>query len=275
MRLAQHPIAFQYDGTLDGLLCCVFAAFTQKRLPSALTAPTCAQFPLFPMEVVETDPAHARRVAKGIIGRIGQDMLEALGDSLLCARESAPLSALEMVALGFDIGPDIWGHVAMPCVHDLTGALKHLRGEAHLLTGFLRFREVSGALIATIAPKNRALPLLAPHFIERFAMESFLIYDEVHREILLHQGGNTGIFPVEDYAPPPMDESDEFAASLWQAYFKAVSIKQRENPKCQRGHMPKRYWAHMIEMSAQVCYNGEKQLGGNAHDSALSPQALP
>ena len=273
--LPKKLIAYRYDGTADGLLCCIFRCFSEREIPQALITPDSVQMPLFPAIEIETIPGHAQRVAKGIGGKIGIQMLDMLEHSLLCELEGADLAALEMACLGFDVGGSVCEMLTEPCVEKLNRALKHAYGEAHLLTGFVRFREISGALIATIAPKNRALPLIEPHFCERFAEETFMIYDEVHKEALIHRRGQAGIYPIEHYEPPPMEGPDAFIASLWQQYFDAIAIKQRENPKCQRTHMPKRYWAHMVEMQPKVTDQAEKTLRGLRNDPAISSETHP
>jgi len=34
---------------------------------------------------------------------------------------------------------------------------------------------------------------------------------------------------------------------LWRTYFKAICIRERMNPRKQRGDMPVRYWRYMTE----------------------------
>ncbi|WP_303394159.1 DUF4130 domain-containing protein, partial [[Ruminococcus] torques] len=36
---------------------------------------------------------------------------------------------------------------------------------------------------------------------------------------------------------------------LWKRFFHSVSIKERENPKCQQAHLPFRYRGEMTEFS--------------------------
>ncbi len=274
MSLPSAPIAYRYDGSLDGLLCCVFACFTEKRMPQALVREGSDQLTLFPVADIKTDSAAAQRVAKGVCAKISEDFLGMLDDATLCDDTGADLAALEAACLGFSVGPGIVDMLVEPCVDRMMKALRHMWGEAHLLTGFVRFREFGGALIATIAPKNRVLKLIAPHFSQRFAQEMFMIYDEVHKEALVHQRGRTGIYPIINYEPPAMNDPEREITSLWQHYFKAISIQARENPTCQRSHMPKRYWKHMVETQDDVWYNGGVNLQGGAdNDPTLPPQA--
>ena len=269
------PIAYRYDGTLDGLLCCIFSCFVEKRMPTCLIAPDAEQLPLYPVVDIETDSIKANRVAKGICGRISAEVMEMITDAMCCTdTDGADLFALQTACLGFEVGAGVVDMLTEPCVDRLTKALRHALGEAHLLTGFVRFSEFGGALIATISPKNKALTLIAPHFCDRFARETFMIYDERHKEALVHQRGRHEIHQVSDYQPPERAPREQQLASLWQQYFKAIAIDQRANPTCQRSHMPKRYWAHMVEMQEALCYNDAiGNQGGMIHDTALPPQA--
>ena len=59
-----------------------------------------------------------------------------------------------------------------------------MSGELEKLRGFVRFSDYNGVLGSEIEPKNRVLPLLRRHFCDRYANESFFIYDRTHKELL-------------------------------------------------------------------------------------------
>ena len=39
----------------------------------------------------------------------------------------------------------------------------------------------------------------------------------------------------------------------------AIAIKERYNPRCRMGHMPKRYWANMTEFWEERCAERKEQ----------------
>ena len=54
-----------------------------------------------------------------------------------------------------------------PLVAPLLAAQQHLKHEAHLLTGFIRFTDTGAGLAAEIGPKNFVLPYLCLLYTSR------------------------------------------------------------------------------------------------------------
>lgn len=128
------------------------------------------------------------------------------------------------------------------------------RENQHML-GFLRFQELeSGALFAEISPTNNLLELMAPHFADRLSGENWLIYDSARKIACVHQPGKGVLFtdriPAELLALNTNSAAEPLYQDLWRAFFKAIAIEGRYNPKCQQNLMPKKYWAHMTEMQS-------------------------
>lgn len=261
-----HALAYRYDGTFDGLMCCVFESFKKKERPAMLLSNRQDQTTLFPARDISTDPARARRVVKGIAGRISEEVLEHVQQAFLSCEAEADLIILDFLHLAFRAGPGVLDMLAEPEVDRLIKALRHLWGEAHLLTGFIRFSDNGGALVATIEPKNRVLPLLDGHFSDRYNAELFMIYDQTHREALVHQDSRSAIFPVERLELPDPGEGERFIRQLWKRFYGAIGVKERENPRCRMTHMPKRYWAHMLEMEEEL---GKARAIGDARREEL------
>ena len=156
---------------------------------------------------------------------------------------------LTFLRMGYKIGPSIFQMLADETVRSLLAAVQRLQHEAHLFTGFLRFSDYQGVLIARIEPKNQVLPLLESHFSNRFANETFLIFDQVHKAALIHEKGRTEILPLDGLELGKPDETEQFFRRLWKAFYNAVGIEGRCNPRCRMTHMPKRYWGQMTEFS--------------------------
>ena len=86
------------------------------------------------------------------------------------------------------------------------------------------------------------------HFCGRFSGERFLIYDESHSMALIYRPYEARIVPLDGLELPEMDEMERQYRRLWAQYFKTIAIEARINPRCQMGHMPKRFWSHLTEM---------------------------
>ena len=137
-----------------------------------------------------------------------------------------------------------------PAMVPLANAVTHMRKEAELLLGFIRFTEYEGILISMIEPKNQVLPLLAEHFVARFSGERFLIYDRTHRSALVYDRERVRIVAVEKLElSPPSAEERSFRA-LWKQFYETIAIEARYNPRCQRTHLPLRYRGVMTEHQA-------------------------
>lgn len=100
---------------------------------------------------------------------------------------------------------------------------------------------------AVIEPKNRVLPLLRHHFCERYANETFFIFDRTNREVLFHTQGRARIVPMEHLELAAPDETELQYRQLWKTFFETVAIKERRNPRCQNSFLPKRYRGVMTE----------------------------
>ena len=111
----------------------------------------------------------------------------------------------------------------------------------------MRFSDYNGVLGAVIEPENQVLPMLRRHFCGRYSNEAFFIFDRTHREILLYARGISRIQPLErlDLAAPDAEEVQY--RRLWKAFFETVTIRERENPRCQNTFLPKRYRGVMTE----------------------------
>ena len=138
--------------------------------------------------------------------------------------------------------------LAHPDVAPLLKAEHHLMGERHLLLGFIRFSDHEGKLVATISPKNFILPFVAAHFIDRFANESFMIYDKTHRVALVYQNRQVEFVQLDEVTFLETSQEEEHYRALWKQFYKTIAIPDRYNPKCRMTHMPKRYWENMTEM---------------------------
>ena len=238
---------YVYDGSFDGLLCCVFESYAAREIPADVL-PDLAELPLLlPVKRVETRQDHAERVRRAIPKKMGYPALAFIKRAFLTCHPQKDLLILKFLRMGFRVGPSVMRGLTDDTVHALTAAVRHLDNEAHLYKGFIRFSETNGALTAVIEPKNVVLPLIARHFCERYPGERFLIYDRTHGMALIHQDGAVSICGVEAFEQPAPDEKEQKFRELWRLFYRTIEIKERHNPRCRMSHMPKRYWNCMTE----------------------------
>jgi probable DNA metabolism protein len=237
-----------YDGSFEGVLCCVFACFERREMPSGIFTQSELPPTLFPQEVIPTELQKFERVKKGIITKISIEAYELIVDIYFSCYPEKEWLICDFARLGFQMGRKITSCITLDTVDAMLGAAKHLHNESHLLKGFVRFSDYDGVMVAVIEPKNFVLPTLSPHFCDRYAGETFMIYDKTHSAALVHRPGEWRIIPITEFTEPEAGEYEQKIRSLWKLFYDTIAIKERDNPRCRMGHMPKRYWSHMTEM---------------------------
>ncbi len=263
MTLSPRNICYQYDGSLDGLLCCVFAAFEQKALPRRIVKSGEVQLSLDDaLEVIETNLERALRVEEGIRRRIGPEALELVH---LCARSIDPDAvriAIRYVELGFAVGPRIDQRLTDPAVLDMNRITRAVTWESYRWRQFARFSALEGGIyIADIHPENDVLTLLVPHFVERFGIQPFIIHDENRLVAAVWDTKEWRLVDSAHMHLPARACDDAAYQALWKAFYHAIGIKQRENPKLRRNFMPKKYWKNMTEMQVDFRTIGDREKG--------------
>jgi len=243
-------VVYQYDGSFEGLLCCVFESFTQTEIPMDIIGSDAACIMLYPLKAIVTDEHKAARVLKSIPDKIGQEALEFIQHAFLSCMLRKELYILQFLRLGFRHGPSVMNMLALDVVDALFKAVTHLKRESHLLKGFIRFSVTNNALVAEIEPKNCVLPMLAAHFCSRYPEERFLIHDKTNGMALVYQPYRHAIVPVESVELPEPDQSELDFRELWRLFYDTIAIEGRLNPKCRMSHMPKRYWKYMTEFGS-------------------------
>ena len=165
-------VMYYYDGTYNGFLSCVFESFAEKETPAAiLPVDEADQTCLFGAKYIETDLRRAERVRVSIPKKMGMEAQDLLERAFFTCMPEKELRMLEFMRLGYKVGRGVCGRLTEPAVDKITKAVQFLEREAHLYLGFLRFAEYGDVLIAQIEPKNSVLPVIAPHFINRFPVK--------------------------------------------------------------------------------------------------------
>lgn len=244
-------LVYSYDGSFNGLLCCVYESYEKREIPMDILSPATSQITLFPVREIETNLTKARRVLFSISQKIGQAALDFVQQAFLTTFTQKELYILQFLRLGYRYGEGVMNMLSNNVVNTLFKWVNHLERESHLLKGFVRFSAVDKVLVAEIEPKNYVLPLLVEHFCQRYPEEQFLIYDRTHSMGLVYQPYQFAIIAIEDFKIPKLDEEEKSFRELWQLFYKTIKIEERHNPKGRMSHMPKRYWKHLTELEEE------------------------
>ena len=243
--MAWRDAVFQYDGRFEGFLCCIFESYVNKEFPIAFSGDEEC-WSLYDVRYIVTSRKHAQRVYQSILrrSRVAADVIRR--GFLTCLPEKE-LHLYTLVKKLYDEGPAFLQNSSDPVYNPVARALRHMSGELEKLRGFVRFSDYGGVLGAEIEPKNRVLPLLRRHFCDRYANESFFIYDRTHKELLIYAKNHSRLLTVDSLQLALPSEEEVQFRRLWKRFYETITIKERENPRCQNTCMPKRYRGTMTE----------------------------
>ena len=241
-------IAYSYDGSFEGLLCCVYESYYQKELPAMIFPLTEMQATLFPVKEIVSDEAIALRVEQSIGTSISKEALRLVRLCYLSHMQERERNILLFLRLGYKTGASVTSMLANDIVHFITKTAQNVASEGHFYKEFLRFSEFNGGLVAIIEPKNFVLPLTAPHFCDRFPSEQFLIYDKTHKVAFCYENNAHRFLPLDELNLPEASCEEKQYRALWKTFYNTISIEGRYNPKRRMGNMPKRYWSQLTEL---------------------------
>lgn len=148
----------------------------------------------------------------------------------------------------------IMNHLANPDVQKVFQLSRTVSNEAHYHKEFIRFRELeNGVLFSKINPKTKILTCIADHFSNRLPLENWIVYDETHKEVLVHEAKKQCVIVIDENVN--LEKTQHFSQTeqqfelLWKDFCESISIKERENKKLQRQHLPLWYRENMVEFT--------------------------
>ena len=240
-------ISYFYDGSFEGLLCCVYESYYEKELPSLIFNPSQTQETLFPVKEIETNIEKARKVRKSINKSISAEALHLVRMCYYSNTQNREIIILNFLRLGYKTGAKVTNMLADDTVKAISEIARSVSRESMYYHEFIRFSDYNGALVAIIEPKNFVLPMIVNHFCDRFPSENFLIYDETNKHAAVYQNGERALIPLDHLEVPKACEKEEKYRALWKQFYNTIAIEGRINPKLRMNNMPKRYWKHLTE----------------------------
>lgn len=159
--MAWREIIYQYDGSFEGLLCCVFESYTKKNAPPRFCAMGTTEPSLFEIRAVTTDRAHAQRIYRSLYKR-SPEVGPFLRRAFLTCLPDKEMAIYRFIVKFYREGAPLLSRLSDDTYLPLLKAVRQLSGEVEQFRGFTRFSDFDGVLGAEIEPKNRVLPVLAP-----------------------------------------------------------------------------------------------------------------
>lgn len=149
----------------------------------------------------------------------------------------------------------VMDHLTEESVRRTFELYRQVSNEAHFFKEILRFKELeSGILYAKIAPKSQVLSVIAPHFEDRLPLENWMIYDETHHHMVIHEKKRRWVqvldvdLELEKYENLSQEEVE--IERLWKGFFTSISIKERESRHRQLQHFPIWYRKNAVEFES-------------------------
>lgn len=256
--MVKKEILFVYDGSFEGLLCCIFQSYLSKCIPDKIQRENAVKKSLFPPTVIEvkSDEATAKRVFQKLNSTFGKEEINTIRKAFASEDEGRELLILIYVRGLLKYGKSYTQNFQNDTVLKINQILKSVHREIHRMHAFVRFKESSdGLYISTIEPDFDVIPFIGSHFKDRYADQPWLIFDlcrayGIHYD--LHKLHFVSLVKTEDENAPGVplsfSQKEDAFSELWKAYFKATNIKERRNDKLHIKHVPKRYWKHLNEI---------------------------
>lgn len=245
------------EDTPDGIFTAVYDAWAAKipddRLKLCVEDGYC--YELFTDIVyVQTDLQKAVKVARSISRKISKEAYDMVYLATLSKEQDKIDVIYRFLKLGFHYGRTVVDMQADQTVCRLFDIQRGVVNEAHSFREFIRFHDSEqGILIAKIRPKSQPLPLITPHFADRFPEEHFVILDEVHRMGAFHERRKQWFLaPLSEETMGRIWNSGwstEYER-MWKTFFRTIAIKERENYRCQRTLCALRYRDYMLEFDS-------------------------
>ncbi len=247
---AALELAYSYDGSLEGLLSALFAAYAHHENPRDIAPQDTLQLRLGQEErFIPTNNQWADRVAHGIMRAGGASSFRAVRTASVSSDPNTGTIIFHFVQKLMRERGYLLNQLSDPIVGELFRLVRAVNNECERMRQFVRFSHLeNGGWLAVCNPRDSVVPLVMDWFAARFNDQAFALYDETHHLAGVYEGRswylvNTSIFPTPVYAA-----EEDLMQNAWRLFYRTLSIDARYNPELRRQHMPVRYWKNLTEM---------------------------
>lgn len=201
---------------------------------------------------VDADREKTEKVVRSIKMQIsGQAYMYVFYASL--SEESDALQAIyNFLRVGFAVGNQVCVMYANPHVMRMLELKRRIGNESHYFREFARFTSLDNRVyVCHIEPKNNVALLVGEHFADRMPSEHWMIVDDRRKLAVVHPKDEENYMRYlteEEFAVLSQTEAyEDRYTDMWRSFFKAISIKERENIACQRNMFPIWMRKHAVE----------------------------
>lgn len=206
---------------------------------------------------VDADDQKVNKVIRSIRKSISDEAYVYVFYAAMSECEDALQAIYNFLIIGFKAGSRVCSMYTNPYVMRIIEIKKRVGNESHFFREFARFTSLNNkAYICHLEPKNNVIMLVGAHFADRMPSEHWIIVDDCRHIAVVHPKDEDNYLRYltdEEYITlrHTEDYSDDYT-DMWKTFFRTISIKERENPTCQRNMFPKWMRKHAVE------FDGEK-----------------
>lgn len=268
-----------YEGSFDGLLSAIAYCWQNRIRPEKLQS-SHSQISLLEEKLIERRRGIGRMIRRHLAELAGDKValavLQICWQAYLAEKAGIDMAIYKYLILAISIKADPSPRFNIPEVNQVVRAARAVEGEAHRFQGLLRFYSLQPDLyLADFQPDYNVLPLILPHFTDRFQDQDFIIRDLkrnlaaahvrggrwcIYRldnsgknwpdAVFLHDSAAKGSLTASVLAPPTGDDlPDTDFSQLWRRYLQHLSIPQRKNLRLQRQNLPLKYRRYLPEFA--------------------------
>ena len=168
-----------YDGSFEGLMCCIFTLYEQKIPVFRLARIGEPLGELFAQTIqVKSNKAQAQRVWSGIKRKSSNISLERIELAYLSEIRGEDHTIIRYVQYLIDSKKNIEENLSHPVVQRLNDVVKMLHREKQLVKEKIRFQTlVNDIKYNIIEPNYNVLPLLKDYLLQKYAKQKWIVYD--------------------------------------------------------------------------------------------------
>lgn len=238
-----------YDGTFEGFLCLVYEVYYKKLKPTSIRKQKCETLLFEDIYEIKTDELNAKKVLDSLKLKFPKKPYCMILNLFFCDYVDFEMDLLRFIIIGFKDTKELF-NINNSFVSKLLKYEKELFYTVHKMSGFARFVELEdGTLYAKIESKHNIVYFLGKHFFKRFNNQKYIIHDIKRKIVFIKNDEFIGIKDIASFEEPKISQKEGHFAKLWCEFFEAVSIKQRENKKCQQSFVPLLFRTYMTEFN--------------------------
>lgn len=256
---------FTCEDSFEAILTCIYDAWASKlghQNIRLLVEPVIEMELFCEYRHIDADADKVASVIRSIQKKISSYAYQMV---YRCAMSNCPQKAdtiYRFLLLGFHYGRQITDMIQIPAVSAFFQLNRAVSNEAHFFREFVRFTSMKGnVLVSHIEPKSNVLTFIAPHFSDRMPSENWMIVDDNRKSAVIHPADQefylTTLSDEELLRLHDLEDPNDHYIDLWKEFFDTIAIKQRENARCQRNHMPIWYRKHVTEFQTDTSQIGQ------------------